>query len=109
MWGNEQKAVSLVVENAVGDRLSGRLPVQTYRRDVEIVYGWLIAGLGLNSLAVHKLPCAVGIIVERELFLHPVFPQNESGLKLRLLCSRGHLHPFFEVGSDVIGAEVEHW
>ena len=92
---------------AAGGEHAVREVVAVWFLNGEVVDGWHIAFLGLHGLRVHKLPRGVGIVVERELFLHAVLLQNEGCLKLRLGRSLRNLHAFLDVHTDVVRPEVE--
>ena len=99
---NEQHGVSLAVNHLVGDVLA---IVASCNR--EVVYRRNISLRHLNRPAVYECPCGVGVVVESKLASLSVLLQYECCLKLRLLGSFGYLHTLANVGSHIIGAEVE--
>ena len=102
MGRDEQESIAFVREHRVGDVFPVFCPL-----DGKIVDGRHVAFLGLHGLAVYKLPCRVGIVVERELFFHTVLLQDKGGLILRQLGPFGNLHAGPDVCTHMIGAEVE--
>mgnify|MGYP006877993708 FL=1 len=100
--GHEDESVALV-----GQHLLREVIVGCGICDGEIVDGGLVALLHLHGLAVDEGPGGVGVVVERKLLAHAALLQDECCLKLRLLGSCGDLHSLADVGSDMVGAEVE--
>ena len=101
---DQEEGITLVIQHLLRDvfSLSGIL-------DAEVVDRGNVAFFRLNRLRVDECPGGVGIVVYRKLLLLSILGKDKGGLKLGLLGSLWYLHPFLNVGSDMVWSEVEEW
>ena len=102
MGRDEQEGISLVVEYLLGDVVTGSIVGNR-----KVVDGRHIAFFHEFTLALYECPCGVGIVVEGKLATLPVFLHHKGILVAGHLGALGYLHTLADVGSHMIGAEIE--
>ena len=102
MGRDEQEGISLVVEYLLGDVVTGSIV-----GNGKVVDGRHIAFFHQFTLAFYECPCGVGIVVEGKLATLPVFLHHKGILVAGHLGALGYLHTLADVGSHMIGAEIE--
>ena len=100
--GDEQEGIACVADHLFGNVL----PI-VYPRDGEIMDGRLVSLADLHRLAVDERPGGVGIVLKGERAPLAVFLKDELCLKLRLGSRIGQFHACTDVGSLMVGTEVE--
>ena len=101
VWRYEQERVALVGQNVV---CGVGAVLKLY---AEVVYWRHIALARLHGLRVNECPCGVGVVIQRKFLSLPVLLQDECRGELRLRGVSRYLHALQQVGSYVVGPEVE--